>query len=212
MPDVNIWAERLASAIWPKSQRSSCMSIVHVCSCNHMHWGEPCHWLIYIYNTCRCPEQLLISCSNGSFLECSPPTAEARVRFLARTCQFRDIQFRTEMTLVNFLHNIFTQSLSHRLRHITLFRRQRNLTKIMRFSLPQNKHPGIFAGSQAGREGIQQCPSGMQPIKISFQLPRIRQLYFLKEQQHKIILPNICPVLNLLNSVLEIGNLLILIL
>jgi hypothetical protein len=32
-----------------------------------------------------------ISCSNGSFLEYSPPTTEARVRFLAGTCQSQDL-------------------------------------------------------------------------------------------------------------------------
>ncbi len=31
---------------------------------------------------CTCFELPLTSCSNGSFLECSPPTVEARVRFL----------------------------------------------------------------------------------------------------------------------------------
>jgi hypothetical protein len=30
-------------------------------------------------------------CSNGSFLECLPPTAEARVRFPAGTCQAWDL-------------------------------------------------------------------------------------------------------------------------
>ncbi len=45
---------------------------VHVCSCNYLHWGEPCRRLI-----CKCSEYLLASCSNGSFLECLPLTAEA---------------------------------------------------------------------------------------------------------------------------------------
>ncbi len=49
---------------------------VHVCSCNYMHWGEPCCRFI-----CICSEQLLICCSNSSLLECSPPTAV--------TCQSR---------------------------------------------------------------------------------------------------------------------------
>ncbi len=31
-------------------------------------------------------------CSNGSFLECSPPTEEARVRYPAGTCQSWDLQ------------------------------------------------------------------------------------------------------------------------
>jgi hypothetical protein len=38
---------------------------------------------------CRCSEYVanyLVRCSNDSFLECSPPTAKARVRFPAGTC------------------------------------------------------------------------------------------------------------------------------
>ncbi len=58
-----------------------------------------CHGLI-----CRCSEQLITSCSKGSFLECSPPTLEARVRFLAWTCQPQDLQFRMEMTQVKSRH------------------------------------------------------------------------------------------------------------
>ncbi len=46
-------------------------------------------------------EQILTSCSNGSFLECLPP----RVRFPAGTCQSWDLQFRMEMTLVKSLHS-----------------------------------------------------------------------------------------------------------
>ncbi len=53
---------------------------------------------------CRiCSEQLLKSCSNGSFLECSPPTAEAQVRFSAGTCQSWDLQLWIEMTVVKSL-------------------------------------------------------------------------------------------------------------
>jgi hypothetical protein len=36
--------------------------------------------------------------SNGSFLECSLPTVEARVRFPAGTSQSGDLQFQMEMT------------------------------------------------------------------------------------------------------------------
>ncbi len=46
---------------------------------------------------------LLISCLIGSFLECSIPTREARVRFQAGTCQSWDLQIRIEMTLVKSL-------------------------------------------------------------------------------------------------------------
>ncbi len=42
---------------------------------------------------------------NGSFLECSPPTAETQLGFPAETCQSRDLQFRMEMTLVKSLHS-----------------------------------------------------------------------------------------------------------
>ncbi len=48
----------------------------------------------------RCSEKPLTSRSNSSFLECPPPTAEARVRFPAGTCQFWDIWIRMEMTIV----------------------------------------------------------------------------------------------------------------
>ncbi len=41
-------------------------------------------------------------CPNSSLLECSPPTTEAWVRFLARRCQPR---VRMEVTLVKSLHS-----------------------------------------------------------------------------------------------------------
>jgi hypothetical protein len=37
------------------------------------------------------PNSQQISCLDGSFLECSLPTQEARVRFSARTCQSWDL-------------------------------------------------------------------------------------------------------------------------
>ncbi len=37
---------------------------------------------------------------DGSFLECSLPTREARVRFPAGTCKSWDLKIRLEMTLV----------------------------------------------------------------------------------------------------------------
>ncbi len=65
---------------------------------------------------CRCSKQLLISCSNGCFLECSPPSVEARNRFPAEKCQSRDIQFRMEMTLVKSLHSMYLMRQSSRFR------------------------------------------------------------------------------------------------
>ncbi len=50
----------------------------------------------------RCSEKLLSS----SFLNCSPPTAEARVRFPAGTCQSWELRISMEMTLVKSLNNI----------------------------------------------------------------------------------------------------------
>jgi hypothetical protein len=44
------------------------------------------------------------SCSNGSFLEYSPPTEDAQVRFQAWTCQSWDLYFRMKMTFVKSLH------------------------------------------------------------------------------------------------------------
>jgi hypothetical protein len=52
---------------------------------------------------CRCSEKLLISCSkNGSFLECSPTTIEARV-----TIRPGHVSpgFRIKTTLVKSLHS-----------------------------------------------------------------------------------------------------------
>ncbi len=51
-----------------------------VLCCRHAYYYSAVesilHWqLAHIY--CRCSEQLLSSCSDGSFLECSPPTVEA---------------------------------------------------------------------------------------------------------------------------------------
>ncbi len=48
----------------------------------------------------RCSEFLLSSCSNGSILECSPLTVEARVRFPAGTCQYWDLWFRMVKSLL----------------------------------------------------------------------------------------------------------------
>ncbi len=45
---------------------------------------------------CKCSEQVLTRCSNSCLIECSPPTAEARVRFPAETCQSRDLQLRNQ--------------------------------------------------------------------------------------------------------------------
>ena len=50
------------------------------------------------------PNSQQISCLDGSFLECSLPTREARVRSLARTCQSRDLYISIEMTLVMVLY------------------------------------------------------------------------------------------------------------
>ncbi len=70
-------------------------SAAHVCLYNHRYWGK-CPRLI-----CRCFEQLLTSCLNGSILfECLTSTVKARVRFPAGTCQSQDL----EMTLVKSLH------------------------------------------------------------------------------------------------------------
>ncbi len=77
---------------------------VHVCSWNTCtggsHVASILHWQSLI---CRCSEQLLTSCSNGSFLKCSPSTAEVWVRFPAGTCQSQDLYFRMKMTLVKSL-------------------------------------------------------------------------------------------------------------
>jgi hypothetical protein len=48
-----------------------------------------------------------VRCSNSFLLECSPPIAEAQVRFPAETCQSRD--WRMEITLVKSLHKRFTK-------------------------------------------------------------------------------------------------------
>ncbi len=74
--------------------------------------GEPCREhspLVahsYVY---RCFEKLLTSCLNGSFLECSPLTAEAWVWFPAWTCQSWDLWFKMKMTFVKSLQAQFFQ-------------------------------------------------------------------------------------------------------
>ncbi len=50
------------------------------------------------------PNSQQISCLDGSFLECSLPTREARVRSPAGTCQSRDLKICIEMTLVMVLY------------------------------------------------------------------------------------------------------------
>jgi hypothetical protein len=54
---------------------------------------------------CRCSEKQLTSCANGSFLECSPPTVEARGS-IPRPGHVSpgNSGFRMEMILVKSLH------------------------------------------------------------------------------------------------------------
>ncbi len=49
--------------------------------CLHMHWGEPCRGLDVAPASAHVvvPNSQQISCLDGSFLECSLPTREARV-------------------------------------------------------------------------------------------------------------------------------------
>jgi hypothetical protein len=109
------WMHRLASADVLAADRCSAdafqvligphPSAVHVCSMfMYIHathaLGGAMSRAFYIGRAliCRCSEQLLTRCPNGSFQECSPSSVEAQVWFPAGTCQPW-----MEMTLVKSL-------------------------------------------------------------------------------------------------------------